>query len=696
MALDVGAGKIYWQDRGAGVAVKRADVDGSNVEELVTTDVFVPFGIAVDPIGGKVYWTDANPAGNWIRRANLDGSSVETLIAGLGFPRGIDLDIAAGKMYWTNMQDARIRRANLDGSNEELAVIGQGDLWGVTLDVPNGKIYWTVRGGGIGGNSGQIWRANLDGSLTQVVVNIPGGDPVAVVLDVTGGKLYWTDYLKNEIARASLDGSNIETVVASTAPEAPYQPYGIDIQFTACGDGVVEGAEDCDDVGVTATCDADCTFAQCGDATLNTLAGEVCDDGGESATCDTNCTLSGCGDGTLNTTAGEECDDGNTYSGDGCDAYCYLEPDASDAEMRVYPIRSAPLGSPVGTLGDPVMPSFNAALGCWELQVPGGVEVDIDLQAFGWGGATCLYDDGENGPTPVPCPLGAIAGAVDSAGYDNGIGTPLNPKGWPASPGDGAYQADKACGGGGSGLPCSDPFDVLCNFQGFCSYNPNWVMSYDVAYIPVIVTNSLDYGWAVAAEEPFNDYDIDDSVKTFGGLILEVPNSAAGIYVIAFDPDPSKTYMAYGDGAPIPGVTLTPACITIIENAGACCSGTNCSMVAAADCEASGGTFFGFQSTCDTPDGDGDGLRNECDGCPNDGNKVDPGICGCGVDDNADADGDAVPDCIDQCDGVDDAVFAPGCAGAIPTVSAWGLVVMTLLLLVGVKVAFSARRRRQT
>ena len=102
-------------------------------------------------------------------------------------------------------------------------------------------------------------------------------------------------------------------------------------------------------------------------------------------------------------------------------------------EIRFVPIRSAPLGSPAGTIGDPVTPEFNTGLGCWELQVPGGVEVDIDLQGFGWGNAP-------GNPT-----LGAIQATVISAGYDNGFGAPLNPKGWPVRLFDGWYQGRKVC-----------------------------------------------------------------------------------------------------------------------------------------------------------------------------------------------------------------------------------------------------------
>jgi len=66
--------------------------------------------------------------------------------------------------------------------------------------------------------------------------------------------------------------------------------------------------------------------AVCGDGTVEGT--EACDDMGESATCDDDCTLAECGDGVLNVTAGEECDDGNTMAGDGCGATCLLPPAA--------------------------------------------------------------------------------------------------------------------------------------------------------------------------------------------------------------------------------------------------------------------------------------------------------------------------------------------------------------------------------
>ena len=63
-----------------------------------------------------------------------------------------------------------------------------------------------------------------------------------------------------------------------------------------CGNGSLDPGEACDDGGESASCNADCTFASCGDSVLNISAGETCDDGGESPVCDADCTAVSCGD----------------------------------------------------------------------------------------------------------------------------------------------------------------------------------------------------------------------------------------------------------------------------------------------------------------------------------------------------------------------------------------------------------------
>jgi cysteine-rich repeat protein len=90
-----------------------------------------------------------------------------------------------------------------------------------------------------------------------------------------------------------------------------------------CGDDIVNPdpppgpAEECDDGNTVADdgCDASCD-TECGNGTIN--GSEECDTSGESATCDDDCTNVACGDDNVNEAAGETCDDGNTVDGDGC------------------------------------------------------------------------------------------------------------------------------------------------------------------------------------------------------------------------------------------------------------------------------------------------------------------------------------------------------------------------------------------
>ena len=94
-----------------------------------------------------------------------------------------------------------------------------------------------------------------------------------------------------------------------------------------CGDGVIDAGEECDDGGESATCDVDCTVAECGDGTLNPSSGEACDDDNaeDDDACVGSCQIAACGDGFVHVGV-EACDDGDQVGGDGCENDCTLTP----------------------------------------------------------------------------------------------------------------------------------------------------------------------------------------------------------------------------------------------------------------------------------------------------------------------------------------------------------------------------------
>ncbi len=185
IALDISGGQMYWT---IGCKIQRADLDGSNVEELIPPSEGIKEGIALDIDENKMYWTVWN-ATNKIQRANLDGSDVEDIITDLLGPNGIALDSDGNKVYWADEFSGKIQCANLDGSNFKTLFVRYGRLIGTAISIPfdilNLKIYYA-------------------------------DSPIRIALDISGGKIYWTIPDKYKVQRANLDGSNVEDVVTDS------------------------------------------------------------------------------------------------------------------------------------------------------------------------------------------------------------------------------------------------------------------------------------------------------------------------------------------------------------------------------------------------------------------------------------------------------------------------------------------------
>ncbi len=72
-------------------------------------------------------------------------------------------------MYWIDWGLGTIHCAGLDGSNVETLVTGLSSPQGIAVDAEGGKMYWTI---GSSGGRNEIYRANLDGSQVEDLVNV--------------------------------------------------------------------------------------------------------------------------------------------------------------------------------------------------------------------------------------------------------------------------------------------------------------------------------------------------------------------------------------------------------------------------------------------------------------------------------------------------------------------------------------------
>jgi PKD repeat protein len=211
IAVDAVNKKIYFSDfevTGTG-GIWRMNFDGSGLT-AIASNLTDPYGVAVDPAGGKVYWVD--DAGN-VSRANLDGSAPEIGIVNIpsGQLRAIALDPENNKMYFYEVNIEELYVANLDGSNATKLLTGTYG-YAILVDTVHDKIYYDDQ------NAKKLYQVNLDGS-GKVEISADATRIYGIAIDYNTNKLYWSGRDTGNIQRANLDGTGVEILVSGlTSP----------------------------------------------------------------------------------------------------------------------------------------------------------------------------------------------------------------------------------------------------------------------------------------------------------------------------------------------------------------------------------------------------------------------------------------------------------------------------------------------
>jgi sugar lactone lactonase YvrE len=201
---------FYIHDRDS--KIQRANLNGSNLEDIVVSRLDGPTDIEVDSENNQLFWSETGK----VLKYDPNNDQIDVLVeyqsegAFTTNITAISLDMSAGKIYWINGGDRRIERSDLDGYNFEIVYSGSemSNSLSMEVDPNNQKIYWSTLGG-------SIRSMDYDGTGIESIVTDDIYQPSGLIMDSVNDKLYWTDLVGNEVKRSNLDGSGIEEVIST-------------------------------------------------------------------------------------------------------------------------------------------------------------------------------------------------------------------------------------------------------------------------------------------------------------------------------------------------------------------------------------------------------------------------------------------------------------------------------------------------
>ncbi|HSN84375.1 MAG TPA: DUF4215 domain-containing protein, partial [Polyangiales bacterium] len=171
-------------------------------------------------------------------------------------------------------------------------------------------------------------QSSRPGGAVALSLAATDGDGDALYFDASGLPEGLSVNHDTGVISGIFGGAGVQTVTASASdgPSVSVVTFTWRVTTDACGDGTLDGGEQCDDGNLVNGdgCTSSCVLEVCGDGVVNNGSEETCEPPGTDL-CNDACRTRApvCGDGFR--TPPEQCEDDNAVDGDGSNASCVLE-----------------------------------------------------------------------------------------------------------------------------------------------------------------------------------------------------------------------------------------------------------------------------------------------------------------------------------------------------------------------------------
>jgi DNA-binding beta-propeller fold protein YncE len=238
IAIDPVGQRLYWLNAVGNAPIGSVKLDGSAPGNVaIPASAFRVSETSLAFANGTLYWSNNLSKAAPVGFVRADGSGGVFAVAGasaLSRPTGVAFDPVGQRLYWTDEGTDTITSANPDGTDMrplQTAGVSPNDAWGPVIDPVGRRIYW-INGHSLAGGAdhASIAFAILDGpgAGTGGTLDLPGAiSTFTLAIDPVARRIVWNTEPAGSlgtIRSANLDGSDVRVLF----PVPPKPPPPVD------------------------------------------------------------------------------------------------------------------------------------------------------------------------------------------------------------------------------------------------------------------------------------------------------------------------------------------------------------------------------------------------------------------------------------------------------------------------------------